>query len=36
MSTKEAGYVYYVPEELRVQIGHAVDFKVIDLKRFER
>ncbi|MCI0685363.1 MAG: hypothetical protein L0Y71_24960 [Gemmataceae bacterium] len=36
MSTKEAGYVYYVPEELRVQIGHAGDFKTIDLKRFQR
>lgn len=36
VSTKEAGYVSYVPEELRVQIGHARDFKTIDLKRFQR
>ena len=36
LSSKERGYVYYLPEELRVQIGHARDFATVDLKRFQR
>jgi hypothetical protein len=30
------GWVYYLPEKLRVQIGHAEQFRTVNLKRFEK
>jgi len=30
------GWVYYIPEDIVIQIGHSRDFERIDLKRFSR
>jgi hypothetical protein len=30
------GWVYYQPEEMRLQMGHAREFENVDLKRFAR
>jgi hypothetical protein len=35
-SAKGRGWVYYQPEQVRVQIANAAEFEKIDLKRFAR
>jgi hypothetical protein len=33
-SAKGRGWIYYRPEEVRVQIANAKEFEKLDLKRF--
>jgi hypothetical protein len=35
-SGKGRGWVYYQPEQIRVQIAHARQFEKVDLKRFRK